>query len=186
MEKHYSVAIYPPENVIDSIKTMKEQLAAKIGWFNSKNSVAHITICEFKITENELEKIKLKLLKICDSFSTFHVNLNHFNTYENGAFFIAPNEESKMNLKPILKKTQEALHLSNLKKSNDPHISIGRRLTPENLEIASQLFTTIDVDFICNNIVLREFDPIKKQFFVINHFPFGNNPQPELIQGSLF
>ncbi|MFH6998649.1 2'-5' RNA ligase family protein [Flavobacterium sp. FlaQc-57] len=186
MEKHYSVAIYPPQNIIDSVKTMKEQLAAKIGWFNSKNSVAHITICEFKIAEKELEKIKLKLLKICDSFSSFQVHLDHFSSYENGAFFIAPNEDSKINLKPIMKKTQESLQLSNLKKSNDPHISIGRRLSPENLEIASKLFTVINTDFLCNSIVLREFDPIKKQFFVIDHFQFGNNPQPELIQGSLF
>ena len=186
MEKHYSIAIYPPEDVIDSIKTMKELLASKIGWFNSKNSVAHITICEFKITEKELARIKTKLLKICDSFIPFHVYLDHFGTYENGAFFIAPNEESKVNLKPIMKKAQDALILSNLKKSNDPHISIGRRLTPESINIATSLFTSIDIDFLCNTIVLREFDPVKKQFFVIDHFPFGDNPQPELIQGSLF
>ena len=186
MDKHYSVAIYPPENIIAHIKNMKEQLATNIGWFNSKNSVAHITICEFKVMENELEKIKLKLFKIADSFTSFQVHLNHFNAYENGAFFIAPNEDSKLNLKPILKKTQEALQLSNLKKSNDPHISIGRRLTPENLKIASQLFSSIDIDFLCNSIVLREFDPIKKQFFVIGTFAFNGNNQPELIQGSLF
>lgn len=165
---------------------MKELLASKIGWFNSKNSVAHITICEFKIAEKELEKIKTKLLKISDTFTPFQVHLDHFSAYENGAFFIAPNEESKINLKPIMKKTQDALQLSNLMKSNDPHMSIGRRLTSESIKIATNLFTTIDIDFLCENIVLREFDPIKKQFFVLDTFSFGNNPQPELIQVSLF
>ena len=186
MEKKYSVAIYPSQDVIDAVKTMKNYLKSKIDWYNSCNSVAHITICEFTIDESQIDKYKQKLFKVCDTFESFPVYLNHFDSYEAGAFYIAPNEDSKTNLKPIMKKTQDALQLSSVKKSNDPHISIGRRLTPENLKIASQLFTTIDIDFLCTEIVLREFDPVIKQFFVIETFPFGSNPQPELIQGSLF
>ncbi|TPG38489.1 2'-5' RNA ligase family protein [Flavobacterium pectinovorum] len=186
MEKKYSIVIHPSQAVIDLIKEMKEFLALKVGWFNSKNSVAHITICEFKIEESQIDKFKQKIIKICDTFTPFPVHLDHYDSYDNGAFFISPNEDSKMNLKPIMKKTQDALQLPNLIKSNDPHISIGRKLTPESLKIASHMFTTIDMDFLCDNIVLREFDPIKKQFFVIDTFPFGSNPQPELVQGSLF
>ena len=186
MEKKYSVAIYPSQEVIDSIKIMKEYLASKIGWFNSKNSTAHITICEFTIAETELEKIKIKLSKICDSFTPLQIYLNHFDFYKNGAFFIALTKKSKEELIPIMKKTQDSLRFPNLKKSKDPHISIGRKLTPENLKIASHLFTTIEINFLCDTIVLRELDPIKKQFFVLNSFSFNNNPQPEFIQGSLF
>jgi 2'-5' RNA ligase len=186
MEKKYSVVIHPSLEIIEAIKLMKELLATEIGWFNSKNSIAHITICEFTIDDSQIDKLKQKLIKVCDSFTPFEVLLDHFGSYESGAFFIAPNEESKENLKPIMKKTQEALQLSNLKKSSDPHISIGRKLTPENLKIASQLFTTIAMDFSCKEIILREFDPVRKQFFVIDSIPFGSNPQPELIQGTLF
>jgi hypothetical protein len=186
MEKKYSVVIHPSDAIINAIRIMKEDLAAKIGWFNSKNSVAHITICEFKIDESQVDKFKQKLLKIADTFTPFEVSLDDFDSYDSGAFFIAPNEASKINLKPIMKKTQDAMLLSNLKKSSDPHISIGRKLTPESIKIANDLFTTIDMSFLCDSIVLRELDPIKKQFFVIDTFPFGSNPQPELIQGSLF
>ena len=187
MEKKYSVAIYPSQNVIDSVKTMKDYLKSKIDWYNSCNSVAHITICEFTIDESEIDKYKQKLSKVCDTFTPFFVKLDHFDFYENsGAFFIAPNEDSANNLKPVMKKTQENLKPLKLKKSDDPHMSIGRKLIDENLKIASQLFTTIDIDFLCCEIVLRELDPVKKQFFVIDTFPFGSNPQPELIQGSLF
>ena len=186
MEKKYSVAIYPSQDVIDAVKTMKDYLKNKIGWYNSCNSVAHITICEFTIDESQIATYKQKLFKVCDAFETFTVYLDDFGSYEAGAFYIAPNEESKTNLKPIMKKTQDALQLSKLKKSSDPHISIGRKLNPENLKIASQLFTTIDIHFLCREIVLRELDPVKKQFFVIETFPFGNNPHPELVQGSLF
>jgi 2'-5' RNA ligase len=187
MEKKYSVAIYPSQEVIDAIKTLKDYLKSKIDWYNSCNSVAHITICEFTVNESEIDKIKQKLFKVCDTFTPFPVYLDHFSVYENsGAFFIASNEDSKAKLKPILKKTQDTLKSLSLKKSDDPHMSIARRLTPENLKIAAQLFTTIDIDFICCEVVLRELDPIKKQFFVIDTIPFGSNPQPELIQGSLF
>ena len=43
----YSVVFNPSETVIETVKELKEQLSTKIGWFPSKNSLAHITICEF-------------------------------------------------------------------------------------------------------------------------------------------
>lgn len=187
MMKKYSVVIYPSQAVIAAIKTMKELLKTKIDWYSSCNSVAHITICEFSLSESEIDKVKQKLFKICDTFTPFQVSLDHFGAYENsGAFFIAPNENSKKELKPIMKKTQETLRSLKLKKSDDPHLSIGRKLTPENLKIASQLFTTIDLDFLCCEIVLRELDPIKKQFFVIDTYSFNGNEVAEFVQGSLF
>ena len=187
MEKKYSVAIYPSQDVIDAVKTMKDQLKSKIDWYNSCNSVAHITICEFTIDDSQIDKYKQKLFEICDTFTPFQVYLDHFGSYENsGAFFIAPNENSKSNLKPIMKKTHEILKPLQLKKSEDPHLSIGRKLVPQNLKIASQLFSAIEIDFLCREMVLRELDPVKKQFFVIDTFQFGSNPKPELIQGSLF
>lgn len=187
MQKTYSVVFHPSPTIIDDIKTMKDLLKSKINWYNSCNSVAHITICEFTIEESQLESLKQKLSKICNTFTPFTVYLNDFGAYEtSGAFFINPNEASKDFLKPIMKKVQETLKPLKLKKSDDPHISIGRRLTPENLKIASQLFTTINKDYLCHDIILREFDPIKKQFFVIDSFKFGSNPEPEFVQGSLF
>jgi len=188
MEKTYSVVFYS-KPVVDTVKELKDLLKSKVhkNWYNSCNSEAHITICEFQIDESQLDSIKKKLIKICDTFTPSQVNLDHFGSYENaGAFFIAPNEESKKNLKPIMKKIHDTLKSLKLKKSDDPHMSIGRRLTPENLKIATELFTAIDLNFLCNEIVLREFDPIVKQFFVIDAFPFGSNPEPEFVQGILF
>lgn len=186
MEKTYSVVFYS-KSVVEPVKKLKDFLRSKIEWYNSCNSEAHITICEFKIDESQLDSIKQKLSKISDTFTPFKVSLDHFDSFPNsGAFFIGVTKDSKNNLVPIMKKIHETLKSLNLKKSDNPHLSIGRRLTPENLKIASELFTEIDFQFECNEIVLREFDPKVKQFFVIDAFPFGSNPQPELIQGSLF
>lgn len=190
MEKHYSVAIYPSEEVIALVKSMKEGLAKEVGWFHSKNSVVHITICEFKATDAAIEIIKNKLSSVCDTLKPVEVCLNEFGSYPNGAFFIAPDAASKNSLKPIMKpimkRIQESLHKLKMQKSDDPHLSIARRLTPKNLERAKNLFILIDVPFLCDSIVLRKFDENIKQFFVIDEFKFNNNPKPELIQGTLF
>jgi hypothetical protein len=186
MEKNYSVAIYPSKTIISLVKSMKEQLAKEVGWFHSKNSIGHITICEFKATDKQIEIIKNQLNRLCDTLHPVEVCLNEFSSYPNGAFFISPNKDSKNSLKPIMKQIQELLHIQNMKKSNDPHLSIARKLTPENLERAETLFTSIDIDFLCDNIVLRKFDDTLKQFIVTDTFKFNNNPQPELIQGTLF
>lgn len=186
MEKTYSVVFYS-NTIVEPVRKMKDFLRSKIKWYNSCNSEAHITICEFTIDESQLDSIKKKLIKICDSFTPFTVYLNDFGCYENaGAFYIAPDKDSENNLKPIMKKIQETLKSLKLKKSNDPHMSIARRLTPENLKTATELFTTIEMNFLCDSVVLREFDPVVKQFFVLDTFPFGSKPQEEFVQGSLF
>jgi 2'-5' RNA ligase len=165
---------------------MKEQLASQVGWYNSKNSVGHITICEFKATEKELENIKNKIKKVCERLTPVEVYLNEFGSFPNGAFFIAPDHDSKKNLKDIMKQFHKSLLIPNMLKSDNPHLSIARRLKPENLAKANRFFTTINLNFICNCVVLRQFDENIKQFFVIDTFEFKGNPQPETIQGTLF
>jgi 2'-5' RNA ligase len=103
MEKLYSLVIHPPESILALVKSMKEQLATEVGWFNSKNSVGHITICEFKATEKGIENIKTQIDKVCNTLSSVEVHLNEFGSFPNGAFFIAPDNDSKKDLKHIMK-----------------------------------------------------------------------------------
>jgi 2'-5' RNA ligase len=186
MEKLYSLVIHPPEAILILIKSMKEQLATEVGWFNSKNSVGHITICEFKATDAKIQTIKIQISRLCDSLTPVDVNLNEFGSFPNGAFFIAPDSDSKTNLKHIMKRFHKSLPIPNMLKSDNPHLSIARRLSHENLIKANHLFTSIDLNFVCDSVVLRQFDDNVKQFFVIDTFKFKDNPQPEMIQGTLF
>jgi hypothetical protein len=186
MEKLYSLVIHPPEAILALVKSMKEQLANEVGWFHSKNSVGHITICEFRATDAAIRTIKIQITRLCDSLSTVEVLLNELGTFPNGAFFIAPNIDSKNNLKVIMKRFHKSLRVSNMQKSDNPHLSIARRLSPENLIKANQLFTSIDLSFECDSVVLRLFDENIKQFFVTDSFEFKNKPQPEYIQETLF
>ena len=51
-----------------------------------------------------------------------------------------------------------------------PHLSIARKLSPENLNKATQLFTSFDEIFLCDGIVLRMLDMELKQFRVVDNF----------------
>lgn len=186
MRSLYSIAIHPTEDLIASIKLMKEELAAKIGWFNSKNSIAHITINEFEAEEANIERITKELTQLCDALEPTEVRLDSFGSYpNNGAFFIAPDEVSKKNLKVIMKYINDGFRVTPKFKSSDPHLSIARRLTPEKIEIANRLFTTIAMHFVCNNVVIRKFNTERKQFEVVGTFSFNGNT-PLLAQGTLF
>ncbi len=57
----YSVVFHPSETVIEAVKEFKEQLSTKIGWFPSKNSLAHVTICEFEYDLATYENIKSRI-----------------------------------------------------------------------------------------------------------------------------
>lgn len=172
MEKRYSVAIYPSPEVIDLVKSMKESLAKEVGWFHSKNSVAHITICLFQSDVQDLDLIKSKLQEICNTLKPFLVCFDSFGTYANGAFFVAPAEDSKNKLTTLMKSVLEALSFIEMNANEEPHISIARQLKPDQLRKAIQLFTLTELNFVCNSIVLREFDNNLKQYFVNEEFNF--------------
>lgn len=186
MEALYSIAIHPSQDIIALVKAMKEELAASIGWFNSKNSVAHITLNEFEANATAIEGIKKQLAQLCDSLEPVNVNLNAFGSYPtNGAFFIAPDDTSKKSLKVIMKHINDGLRVTAKFKSSDPHLSIARRLTPEIVAVANGLFTSIDLHFLCDSVVIRKFNPERKQFEVTDTFKFNSTPViPQ--QGTLF
>lgn len=173
MQSQYSIAIQPSEAVNALVKRMKERLADAVGWFPSKSSAGHITICVFEANEEEIETIKRQLIKLCEEFSPVEVWLTDFGSFENGAFFIAPDSDSKDRLVPIMQKINSALAMENWQTSDDPHLSIARRLSPEKLKTARRMFTSVNVRFRCDNVILRKFDPEVKQYHIAEVFPFS-------------
>ncbi|KDN55591.1 2'-5' RNA ligase family protein [Flavobacterium seoulense] len=193
MQNRYSLVISPSEEIIALVKSMKQKLSNEIklidrkGWFNSKNSLAHFTINEFMASKSEIEIIKKQLNTIADSLKPVDVHLNGFNNYQNGAFFITPDEVSKIALQQMMKYINQSFRPKTLLKNNEPHLSIARKLSDENLAIAYRLFSNpIELNFVCNSISLRLFKPEIKQFEIIEHFEFKNNPKLNFEQRTLF
>lgn len=126
MKKLYSLVIHPPKEIVISIQSMKEQLAAEIGWYNSKNAVGHITICEFKASDSAIKSIKEQISQLADTLNPISVSLNEFGSFANGAFFIAPNISSKKELQHIMKQFNLSLKVPEMKK-----VTIHTFLLPE-------------------------------------------------------
>ena len=175
----------PDLQTIEAIKQMKLLLAQHIGWFNSKNSLAHFTIFEFFEDENQEDKFCLQLDRIASEMNTFNVPCDAFDWFDNGAFYIKPNEISSTKMTELMKRVlKESTQIKKTITNTNPHLSIARRLSPEKLEIAKQLFTNIHLEFAVTNLTLRKFDESLKQFMVYREFPLLGKPKE--IQGSLF
>lgn len=183
----YSVVIVPSEDIVSLVADIKQELSEKIGWFHSKNSQAHITLLEIVTTEEEAKKITHTIKNLCDGLKPVRVTFNRFGTFPNGAFFVAPTEDSKIELKSVMKEVHNATKLlKNAYRSHEPHITIGRQLAEENLKTAAETFTTIRFSFTCNSISLRVYNESVKQYEVIEKYFFNNNPKESNEQGKLF
>lgn len=182
----YSVVFHPSETVIEAVKQLKEQLSAKIGWFPSKNSLAHVTICEFEYEPAIYENIKSRIATYCRYQNPFEVTFTSFENYTNGAFFIAPNAESKTKMANIMKEIQKQIQFPVSHKSLEPHISIGRQLNETQLKIAHSLFKEINLSFICDGITMRVFNPKRKQYDVFEPIPFKGEITPMKEDWTLF
>ncbi|WP_428225233.1 2'-5' RNA ligase family protein [Flavobacterium sp.] len=178
----YSVIIQPSPEVIQEVKKMKDVLFTEIGWYNSRNSLAHITLNEFECSNDQIEKIKEQLSKIVLPFQTQEVVFDHFDHFANGAFFLAPNADSKQYFKTIMQEFHKKFNFKTTLKSTEPHLSIGRRITTENIQKTYNCFSNKpQIRFNCDRLALRIFNTQRKQFDTIDEFLFGNtiqeNPQ---------
>lgn len=182
----YSLVFQPCEKVIAAVKSIKESLKAKIGWFSSCHSLAHITICEYYADRDGLSYIKKQVEEVLKYEHSQYVYFDEYSAFpKSGAFFIAPALKSKQFLKLKMQAITNVDFATQLYKSEEPHLTVGRKLDQEKLAIAFEHFKSIDLDFFCSSIFLRKFNPIRKQYDIIEEFKFGNLPKPPDPVGQL-
>ncbi|MFN0257632.1 2'-5' RNA ligase family protein [Pedobacter ureilyticus] len=186
-KQQYSIVILPPQEGINYVADLKNQLNAKIGWYNSRSAKAHVTICEFTADIDELEHIIKDLREITSYEKPLHLNFDGVDNYPNGAVYLKPDMQTKVPLTELMARVQRNLKVTNQYKSKAPHMSIGRKLSEENVAIALAMFADAKLDFDCGNLVLRKFSPTKKQYVPFsNDFKFLGLPRKEEAQQSLF
>lgn len=183
----YSVVITPDDNGTAYVDGLKNELFSEIGWYNSRGSKAHVTICEFTADEDELGLITRKLKEIASFEKPIDLNFEGVDSYPNGAVFLKPTEANKAPLKELMDRIQQKIKIKNSYKSKDPHMSIARKLSNDKVEIALKMFAEAKLDFNCTNIVLRKFNPTEKQYEIFStDFPFLGLPPKPAAQTSLF
>ncbi|MCD9856014.1 hypothetical protein LUD75_14905 [Epilithonimonas sp. JDS] len=83
--------------------------------------------------------------------------------------FFLPDDKSKVDFERLIKKIR--LEVEGHVKSN-AHISIGRRLSAQQIEISRKIFSDETLKFDCNRIALRKLNDKIKQFEIVEIFPF--------------
>lgn len=186
-QQKYSIVIAPPQTGLNYVDHLKDELNGAIGWYHSRNSKAHVTISEFTADEDELAKVTAQLKEIASYENPIHLNFEGVGNYVNGAVFLKPDEATKIEVGHLMKRMQKKLSIKNAYHSKEPHISIGRKLTEENVQMALKIFAEAKLDFNCDHLVLRKFNPTRKQYDVYSDdFKFVGTEPRSAAQQSLF
>lgn len=187
MEDLYSLVIEPSAQGIEYVTKLKDELFNEIRWYNSRNSKAHLTIIEFTAKVDDLDEILENIKQIASYEKPLHLNFKGVGNYSNGAVFLKPDDETKVSLTELMIRIQKQLNIKKSYNSKDPHISIGRKLSSENVEKALKMFSEAKLNFECKNLVLRKFNPEKKQYdYFSKDFPFVGKPSKPNAQQTLF
>jgi 2'-5' RNA ligase len=172
MLKHYSIVIHPQNPIIELFKSFKNKLYKKIGTYGSCNSIAHITILEFEATEEELKFIIEKLERITLKEISFDAVFDKVIYSDlSKAIFVLPNKIGNEFFKKLLVKIRKQIK-GDHNKSN-AHLTIGRKLKPEQLKKSKDIFPDVKFDFHCNQIAIRRLNKDIGQFEVLKTFPFS-------------
>ena len=184
-KEKYSICFQPDHLVLEEVGQMKQTLFEAIGWFNSKNALAHITIAEFEVDQREINRIQRYLAQRCVGYAPVEVKLSDFGTYPNGAFYLTINSEAKEVLKGYGDDLFNLLKVKGAYKSNEPHMSIARKLNPAKILTAYHVLTTPNLSYTCKEVALRKFNRSRMQYDVIATYSFEDKPLVE-SQLSLF
>lgn len=184
----YSLIFHPLDLTIGNVKTLKKDLSSKAGDYPSQNSSAHITIAGFEATEIQLTGVKEYLKKFVENEVAFAALFNQFSysNFSQCAVFL-PSFEFSERIHSITKNVRNIITVTEMSKISQPHVSIGRNLSEEQLTIALQLFTNKSFEFDCCQLALRKFNPIIGQYVIIQEFPFtGKSDQRDFHQTSIW
>jgi len=169
----FSLVIFPNSEQSTLIKSYKQILKNRIGWFGSANAAAHITVINF---ENELS-LQLHIDRIreyCKTVIPQKVTLNAWDSFGERTFFITPDQNSQEYLNNII--IDLHLYLGFKIKNAHAHLSIARGLNAKNIKIAYELFknTHINLQFNCDSFHLRRFNDNTQQYSdIIEKIDFG-------------
>lgn len=165
------ILIEPPRNVVDYVSILKRELQDEYGDFLSGNSRAHITIRNFLVAENRIDKVISTIGKKLSLFPKFEMQLKGFSTFDVGRTFFIGVEESK-SFKYLAKEFEtikkEVVKTTKFYNSNTPHVTIARKLTTKAFKkikekyISKPFYYTFDVERL---IVLKRNDSKKKYEF---------------------
>lgn len=178
----YSLVAFPALPHIELVKYWKRILKDKIDWFASCDSKAHVSIMEFQ-DATKLEHYRRCIRTYCKTVVPTEVTFNKF-TFGNGTFFIQPDRFSNDCINKVIRELHIAIDKNGQKPS--AHMSIARKLSPDKMQITSEMFKTVTVNFsfLFDALHLRKFSAETGQYSeIVEVFYFSGKTQPTLFDG---
>lgn len=171
----YSLVLFPSQEQIDLVKSYKQLLQNQIGWFGSANAAAHITVINFD-SEAMLSLHIDRIREFCETITPQNVVFNHWDSFGDSTFFIAPDSTSQQFLDNFMMRFHQYLGF----KSNNihAHMSIARGLNTEKMKAAFHLFknTNVRLEFRIDAIYIRRFNIQTRQYSdIIEKITFATN-----------
>lgn len=173
----YSIIFYPTAKTIGRVKIFKEKLKSKTEPFASQNSPAHITIAGFEASESQLLGVSEYLTKFVKNEVAFTALFDQvsFSFFSKSAVFLTSSYyQNKIHV--ITKKVRKMISVTKMSEIRDPHVSIGRELSEEQLKIAQEMFDNENLEFECFQLALRKFNSKRGQYDIIEKFLFTGKP----------
>lgn len=169
----FSIIFYPKDQTLNAVKNLKSNLTSQINDYASQNSLAHITIAGFEANESQLLGVSEYLTKFVKNEVAFTALFNQFScsTFSKGAVFL-PSGNYKSRIHTITKKVRKMISITKMSVISNPHVSIGRELSEEQLNVAHEMFNDESFEFECCQIALREFNTERGQYDIKETFTF--------------
>lgn len=189
MIQKYSLAIQPTEPILSRMREIKQQLRHRIGHYGSANAAAHISLFEFELDEKSYPAILSYFKKSIVGLAPISIMFEGFHYFQHATaftFYVKLDGSSSQTIVNYCKQIKKASPYSLINKYNSPHMSVGRKLSQEGLDIANDLFTEFNATDLCEAFVIRKFNSQRRQYDIVEIIPLLNDENTVDTQLSLF
>ena len=178
----YLVVLSLPEIIKNDVKHFKDHLANKIGFYDSRFSIAHVSILSFWMRIKGENTLLLRLEEIAAGQAPFNLTICNFNSFSSSTIYLEILEKelfsrmsknfNKNTINPYLPNKWKGL-------TTTPHVTIAKNLN-DNFNATYDLFRykTYNNSFIANAaLVLKKYS--SGNYELLMELPFLAKPSAQ-------
>ncbi|MDR6804292.1 2'-5' RNA ligase [Dyadobacter sp. BE34] len=179
-----------------TIGSVKQYFQKAYGCEQAANLRPHLTLFNCVIHEYKLERVIHGFEKVARHIAPFRIELNGFNKYEGGTFYVDLEEGSSQQVNGLVKtlKSETVDHLSKwasgeFRFCTDPHVTVARKMTPLQVNSAAKewMYKKFRSSFRVTEMILLKRSLVSgSKCREIARMPLLGLPGEAFVQGSLF
>ncbi|GGM82993.1 hypothetical protein GCM10010967_13350 [Dyadobacter beijingensis] len=179
-----------------AIGSVKQYFQKAYGCGQAANLRPHLTLFNCIIHENKLDRLIQGFEKVARRAAPFRIELDGFNRYEGGTFYIDLSEGASAEVGNLVKglKTETFDHLTKWSSGEfrfctDPHVTVARHMTPAQVTNAARewMHKKFRSSFRVTEMILLKRSLVNgSRCQEIARMPLLGLPDNVLVQGSLF